>query len=71
VVRRTGKEVFSYVEVESIRGGTIPPARVLAEIEAAVAEGRDLVVFHHGLLAADPARRELVASAIRAHRERR
>lgn len=71
VVRRTGKEVFSYVEVESIRGGTIPLAQVSAEIEVALAERRDVVVFHHGLLAADPGRRDLVASAIRAHRERR
>lgn len=68
VRRRTGKETLSYVQIQAIEGGTIPPAQLEAELDTARAEGLDVVVFSYEQLAADPARAQTLQRHIRAGR---
>jgi hypothetical protein len=68
VTRRTGKEVLAYVQVDAIGAGVLPPARLEAELEVVLADGRDVVVFTYEQLAADPARAALLARYVRASR---
>lgn len=65
VEQRTGKAVPSYVQAESLAGGSIPLDVLEAELEAVRAQGRAPIVFHYEQLVADPARAAVIQRYVR------